>query len=200
MAFRADSKHPQDLRVQRTHRLLKEAFIRLLVEKEYEEITVQEICEQAMVRRTTFYQHFEDKNSFLNWFLQERQNDFYCQIPSDIPAENLREYYIAVIRSAMKYLLENPEMKKLLLGSGEQSQYLLDCYLRACTKDVVQRMEGVPGLKEKIAPFPLDLLAEYYIGSVVSVAKWWFKNDTPFTGDQMTEFIRTVIGGITVRE
>ena len=44
--------------------------------------------------------------------------------------------------------------------------------------------------------FPLSLLAEYYIGSVVAVARWWFKNDTPFTGDQMAEFIRQIINGL----
>ena len=197
MSLRAKNKHPQDLRVQRTHRLLKEAFITLLKEKDYDDITVQEICEEAMVRRTTFYQHFEDKDSFLHWFVQQRQQDFASQISPDTPTSDLREYYISVIRSALKYLLENPEMKKLLLGSGQQSQYLLDCYLRVCTNDVVQRMEGVPGLKEKIAPFPLTLLAEYYIGSVVAVARWWFKNDTPFTGDQMAEFIRQVINGLS---
>ena len=200
MSPRTDNKSSQDLRVQRTHRLLKEAFISLLKEKEYEDITVQEICELAMVRRTTFYQHFEDKNSFLNWFLQERQKDFDRQIPSCIPENDLREYYIAIIRSALKYLLENQEMKKLLLGSSEQSQYLLDCYLRACTNDVVQRMEAVPGLKDKVAPFPLDLLAEYYIGSVVAVTRWWFENGTPFTGDQMAEFIRMAIDGISSRK
>lgn len=200
MSPRTNNKSSQDLRVQRTHRLLKDAFISLLKEKDYEDITVQEICELAMVRRTTFYQHFEDKNSFLNWFVQERQKDFNRQIPLDIPENGLREYYIAVIRSALKYLLENQEMKKLLLGSGEQSQYLLDCYLRACTNDVVQRMEAVPGLKDRVAPFPLDLLAEYYIGSVVAVARWWFKNGTPFTGDQIAEFIRLVIDGIETKK
>lgn len=200
MSLRTENKHSKDLRVQRTHRLLKEAFVALLKEKEYEDITVQEICEQAMVRRTTFYQHFEDKSSFLNWFLQERQKDFNRQIPDNIPADNLREYYIAIIRSALKYLLENQEMKKLLLGPGELSQYLLDSYLRTCTNDVVQRMEGVPGLKDKVAPFPLELLAEYYIGSVVAIARWWFKNGTPFTGDQMADFVRMVIGGIFARE
>lgn len=182
--------------MQRTHRLLKEAFISLLLKKNYEEITVREICEAAMVRRTTFYQHFEDKDSFLHWFIQQKQQDFAGQLNVDIPANNLRDYYIAVIRHALKYLLENQEMEKLLLGDSEQSRFLLEKFLRACTQDVTLRMEAVPGLKEQMAPFPLSLLAEYYIGSVVAVTQWWLKNDTPFTGDQMADFIRKVIGGL----
>lgn len=200
MTSRNENTRSQDLRVQRTHRLLKESFISLLKEKDYDDITVQEICEQAMVRRTTFYQHFEDKARFLDWFVQQRQQDFTRQFALDAPADNLREYYITVIRSALKYLLENPEMKKLLLGAGERSQYMLDCYLRACTEDVVQRMERVPGFKDRLAPFPLDLLAEYYIGSVVAVIRWWFKNGTPFTGDQMADFIRQAIDGFAPKE
>ena len=200
MSPRKESKRPYDLRVQRTHRLLKEAFIDLLKEKDYDSISVQELCEKAMVRRTTFYQHFEDKTAFLNWFVQERQKDFTSQITDNVPEGNLREHYILLIRNALKYLLENPEMKKLLLGSSEQSQYLLERYLRVCTEDVTQRMENVPGLQEEIAPFPLSLLAEYYIGSVVAVARWWFKNGTPFTGDQMADFFRMVIAGLSTKK
>ena len=54
----------KDLRVKRTYKMLKEAFTVLLSQRPFEQLTVQEICEKAMVRRTTFYQHFEDKHDF----------------------------------------------------------------------------------------------------------------------------------------
>ncbi len=50
-----------DLRVRRTHKLLWEALMAELSERAFEEITVKEICERAMVHRTTFYKHYEDK-------------------------------------------------------------------------------------------------------------------------------------------
>src|SRR2546425_5891929 len=54
-----------DLRVRRTRKLLWEALMAELSERAFEEITVKEICERAMVHRTTFYKHYEDKYALL---------------------------------------------------------------------------------------------------------------------------------------
>ncbi|WP_366344632.1 TetR/AcrR family transcriptional regulator [Paenibacillus amylolyticus] len=66
-----------DLRVARTHKLLITAFRDLLSEqgKLFSNITINEICDKAMVHRTTFYKHFEDKfallSATLTWVLQD---------------------------------------------------------------------------------------------------------------------------------
>ena len=48
----------EDLRVKKTKRVLTEAFFKLLNEKPFEEITVNELCDRADVRRATFYKHY----------------------------------------------------------------------------------------------------------------------------------------------
>ena len=50
-----------DLRIQKTYLALQNAFVALLEEKRFEELTVNELCDRAMIRRTTFYKHFGDK-------------------------------------------------------------------------------------------------------------------------------------------
>lgn len=50
-----------DPRTRRTRQLLMDAFGKLVAEKTFEEITVQDITERATVNRATFYAHFEDK-------------------------------------------------------------------------------------------------------------------------------------------
>ena len=51
-----------DLRVKKTYKLLSDALLKLLEEKNFDEIKLTEICELAMVHKTTFYNHF--KSSF----------------------------------------------------------------------------------------------------------------------------------------
>lgn len=41
-------------------RIILDVFTRLLEEKNIEKITVKEICEEAHINRSTFYNHFED--------------------------------------------------------------------------------------------------------------------------------------------
>src|SRR5260370_31270348 len=55
-----------DLRVRRTRKLLWEALMAELSERAFEEITGKDICERAMVHRTTFYKHYEDKYALLS--------------------------------------------------------------------------------------------------------------------------------------
>lgn len=75
-----------DLRVQKTYKALVEAFERLLLEKEFESISVTEICDAAMIRRPTFYKHFLDKYDFITFFIKRKMNkifDFAIQKSND---------------------------------------------------------------------------------------------------------------------
>ena len=54
-----------DRRVQRTRTSLLTALLDLIVEKGYEEVTVQDIVDRANVGRSTFYKHFLDKRELL---------------------------------------------------------------------------------------------------------------------------------------
>ena len=56
-----------DRRVLRTYQQLTDAIGRLLLREAWNQITVQELCDEAMIRRTTFYQHFRDMNDFMLW-------------------------------------------------------------------------------------------------------------------------------------
>ncbi len=54
-----------DRRVLRTHAALQDALLDLILEKRYDEITVEEITDWANVGRTTFYLHYQDKDALL---------------------------------------------------------------------------------------------------------------------------------------
>jgi len=60
-----------DLRIRRTHKLLFDALTLLLSEKSFDNITITDICEKAMVHRTTFYKHFEDKYHLLDSLISQ---------------------------------------------------------------------------------------------------------------------------------
>lgn len=55
----------RDRRVQRTQNLLHQALASLVLEKDYDSISVKEILDRANVDRSTFYMHFRDKDELL---------------------------------------------------------------------------------------------------------------------------------------
>jgi AcrR family transcriptional regulator len=59
-----------DPRIRRTRHLLQDALHRLLKEKEFDKISVQDITEAATLNRATFYAHYPDKFALLEEFVR----------------------------------------------------------------------------------------------------------------------------------
>ena len=59
-----------DPRIRRTRNLLQDALRRLLEEKEFDKISVQDITEAATLNRATFYAHYSDKFALLEEFIR----------------------------------------------------------------------------------------------------------------------------------
>lgn len=55
------SEEKLDLRVRRTRKRLRNAFMELMQEKSFRAMTVQDITERAEINRATFYAHYADK-------------------------------------------------------------------------------------------------------------------------------------------
>ena len=56
----------EDKRIAKTKKNLKNAMIAMLGEKDFEHITITELCREAEVSRITFYSHYNDKYALLD--------------------------------------------------------------------------------------------------------------------------------------
>lgn len=60
-----------DLRIIKTRANIKNTFIELLFEKEFNEITIQNILDKALINRSTFYKHYSDKYELAEQLVDE---------------------------------------------------------------------------------------------------------------------------------
>ena len=76
-----------DLRVVKTHKVIREAFIMLLSEQEYNDITIQAILNRAKVNRATFYKYYSGKGDLagkmIDDFKQEVSQLFQDRLNAD---------------------------------------------------------------------------------------------------------------------
>ena len=76
-----------DLRVVKTHKAIREAFILLLSEQEYNDITIQAILDCAKVNRATFYKYYSGKGDLagqmIDDFKQEVSQLFQDRLNAD---------------------------------------------------------------------------------------------------------------------
>jgi AcrR family transcriptional regulator len=81
----ADATQPSNLaentdpRVLRSRQMLMESLLRLLTRKEFDNISIQEIADEATLNRATFYLHYSDKNALLQAMTAARFRDLIAR-------------------------------------------------------------------------------------------------------------------------
>jgi len=110
-----------DPRFVKLHDRLKESFLELLMEKEFKEISVAELCRKADIERKTFYNHCSDLMELVNDCVYDFtvETDF---MPSQVSFSRWRDNpygkpMCAVIRENKKYqrLLYDPDLMERCL-------------------------------------------------------------------------------------
>ncbi|MBJ6163919.1 fatty acid efflux pump transcriptional regulator FarR [Staphylococcus aureus] len=72
-----------DLRVIKTKKALSSSLLQLLEQQLFQTITVNQICDNALVHRTTFYKHFYDKYDLLEYLFNQLTKDYFARDISD---------------------------------------------------------------------------------------------------------------------
>ena len=68
-----------DPRIVRSRHMLMESLAKLLTRKEFDDISVQEIADEATLNRATFYLHYPDKNALLQAMTAARFRDLIAR-------------------------------------------------------------------------------------------------------------------------
>lgn len=176
-----------DLRIQKTYLALQTAFVELLEEKPFEELTVGELCDRAMIRRTTFYKHFADKYEYFSFFIREMVASFRDQLPPDVMDGQAPEYF----RQMGFELLRFGHMHEKLVRNIEQSSMfpiLINLLLEQVTEDIqLVLRRSCPGLAEK--PEKLAGIAAFYAGGLLSAFLSCTRKEPAFSEDMFLEIV-----------
>lgn len=170
-----------DLRIKKTHKLLMDALLKLLEEKPFNEIKLAEICELAMVHKTTFYNHFNDKYDLLKYTIHAIQKDTLNKLPK---TDNLLEYYFKLAKEYMSNIKEHEHFYKQILANDIDNLYrniLMDIFIN----DLEKRIP-----KEKI---PTNYIANFYVYGVFATINEWFKNGMKESEKQMISYLKSII-------
>ena len=170
-----------DRRSQRTRRLLSEALVELIREKDYGAITVSDIIQRANVGRSTFYTHYRDKDDL---FVDEM--DRVIEVLSQhVPGQNEMPYFPSL--GLFRHVGEEYELYKSLVWTPG-----IDLLIKHLQKSLSQRVEQ--GLQNSGRDFdvPLPILASFITGSFLTLLKWWLENKRMYSPEQMDEIFKKV--------
>ncbi|OUP02774.1 hypothetical protein B5F37_02090 [Drancourtella sp. An210] len=162
-----------DLRVTKTYQSLFRAFAALLSEKKLEDITVNELCELAMIRRATFYKHFSDKFDFFTFFLKELQHSSMMRAAQTADPNDPCTFYISAIRSAFDFMEENACHLARALESGGILNLLMVLDQDELTSSLEHHLTERKKAGQPLPASP-EILAQLFSGALFQVSRWWY--------------------------
>ncbi|AKL95338.1 transcriptional regulator TetR family [Clostridium aceticum] len=183
----------EDLRVRRTYKLLFDALTSLLEEKSFEEISVTDLCARAMVHRTTFYKHFNDKYHLLEIGIAILIKNFNQASLSSQKFDHPKQYYMSVIRHALEYLSVNKKLSALLLISGGSSSFIAILH-KLLAEEIRFKLEENEK-KGIVYHVPIPIIAEFHAGALISSVKWWLENKMSISEEEMVQYVDLMING-----
>ena len=185
------NKSTTDLRVQKTQLSLRRALLELLSEKSFENITVGEICERAMVRRATFYSHYGSKYDLFVAVIRSLRDDFEEKYFMAEHTDGSREYYMVMIDCALQTLEENRSLVRTILKSGS-GELLFQMMSQEIEKNILQKIQQDydSGMDLNAPP---ELTAAMLTGALTYTLRWWAQQNPTMSRAELEEAFRRVV-------
>lgn len=179
-----------DLRIQKTYLALENAFTKLLEEKPFESITTNELCDAAMIRRTTFYKHFEDKYDYFSFFISNLINRSRNNTPIEILKEDPVKYTELRLKEHLAFFKEHKKIVKHLSDSNMTTFFLI-CIQKQLDNELRTILKETNGYK----PSPeLDFTIYLYTGALLSSMGWLMEHPDTFSEKEIAHLILQNIG------
>ncbi len=182
-----------DRRQRKTREAIFEAFIELLSQKKFEQITVSEIIELADIGRATFYSHFETKD----FLLKELCEELFCHISDTMDRSEKGHRHIfncnapdSVFLHLLQHLQRN-DNNILELLRGRNNELFLG-YFKANLTQLIESQ--LPLFSEKK---PVNIPDEFWKNHIISVfaetIRWWIDGGMKESTETIAEYFFSVV-------
>lgn len=158
-----------DRRVQRTRDSLEAAMMGLMVDIGWDAIEVQLLCERANIGRSTFYQHFPNKEALLNAGFSSLRD----RLLNSAIVQNNELKEMPFLSSLLDHVYEAQEVFRALLGrrSGHYVQVRFKLLLlELLEKDFVAA---------RTPKWQVSARAHYLAGALFELLVWWLGSNRP---------------------
>ena len=181
-----------------TARKMQEALIRLVDRKDFEFISVKEICVEAGVNRSTFYLHYDNPNDLLTETMEEVYKDFLARFEEagkgisspDLESAGQAELFLMTPQYLDPYLDFVKENRKLFKIMNHKSGLVgtEKTYARWFTEifaPILSRF-GVP-------EFEQPYIMTFYLKGLIGVIEEWVDHDCDLSNADVMEILKKCI-------
>lgn len=184
-----------DLRVKRTHKMIIEAFFLLVEEKGYDCITIQDIADEAMINRATFYAHFKDKQDLYEQIFDFAVNAFTSVIDTEqiIVSNRIKVKQIEFLLTHIYVNIQKNKNFFLTIMDGSSNELLrkkLAEIIYEKYADIFSRLK----ITENDIEVPIDFIIEYMTSIFTGTLHWWITSDTDMSPNHLARLVIKLVG------
>ncbi|PAE20308.1 hypothetical protein CHH80_11975 [Bacillus sp. 7504-2] len=177
----------EDRRVRRTKRMLKRAFIDILYEKEYKDISVTDIVERADYNRSTFYFHYKYKEELVEELNESMVNGLIAAFFDDFKKgiENMTPADIVIFEHIYK--------KKDFFNLWKTSEAIPNIQEMFIDKFSLAFKKELLKMRNLNIDIDMDLYVTYHAQGVLGLILDWIKKDYSHSSTYMSRQLHNLL-------
>lgn len=164
-----------DRRVLRTRRALRDALISLLVDKGWDDISIQVLCERADIGRSTFYLHFQNKEQLLVSGFDDLRE--FLLVQSAVESGKTTGA-MPFVRGLIAHVYEQRILFKAIIG--RRSGHVVQKRFRKMVSQLVEN--EIPLMT---TGWQREAGTRYVAGALVELLAWWVDAGTERSADDI---------------
>jgi AcrR family transcriptional regulator len=137
-------------------------MLRQLTVHAWDDLSIQAICHQANVGRSTFYMHYRSKEDLLSEGLNDLQNLLAVSVPNKAKKQSL-----PFVAGLLAHMTEHRPVFKAVIG--RRSGHTIERRFR----QMVYQLVEIELVRRKIPKAKLQLLGRFVTGGIVELMAWW---------------------------
>lgn len=168
-----------DLRVVKTRAAIQSHFLDLLLQKNFNEITVKDIAQAANIGRGTFYLHYVDKFDLLDKVMEEGLSatvDHFQPQSSFEDGKLVPSRLIGIVLTIFEHFRENERFFRAMLfneGIPNFRRRMQQRFLRRFYKEISNMTPITAGAD----PITMEILPIFITSGMIGLVGWWFQNN-----------------------
>ena len=177
-----------DLRVIKTKKISYETWIELMKTKTFEEIKVSDICTKALINRSTFYAHYDDKYELLLEFINSLKEEFINELSKNKNILNTREYYLEMIRLFLDHIENKKDIYNAIMINNRNS-IMMDILSSVANNEIIKKMES-SNISTKV---PANIIAKFYLGGVLNLGIEWLRDTNKYSKEEIIKYLEILL-------
>ena len=149
-----------------------------------------DICEVALINRSTFYAHYEDKYELLLALIEDLKDNLLVELNKNEAESLSKEYFMELLEILIDHIDSKREIYSAILSHNKNGIFV-DFLIDVANRDLAKRLkDSQEVIKSNI---PADIISKFYLGGIINIGVDWIINKDKYNKEQILLYLDKLI-------